>query len=151
MENKKYFYGNEISEYGVKYHRVDYRALAKSFDAVLCNDITKLFYSTINGEYIEPETVNGDYYYYVNDDGDTLSISEYDELTDEQKKEYSEQEHDIYQYYIIDNAGYRILTEHTNEIVFYIDKLDLAIWGVCHFGTPWSGVLTNIKIDEDGE
>ena len=57
--NKKYFYGNEISEYGIEHNRVDYRALAKSFDAVLCNDITKLFYSDINGEYNEVEQING--------------------------------------------------------------------------------------------
>ena len=149
MENKKYFYGNEISEYGMQHNRVDYRALAKSFDAVLCNDITKLFYSTINNEYIEPEIVNGDSIYYENSNGDILSMSEYDELEPEQQDEYNEIENDIYQYYIIDNAGYRILTEHTNEIVFYIDKLDLAIWGVTHFGTSWGYVLTNIKIEED--
>lgn len=124
-ENKKYFYGNEISKYGVQHNRVDYRTLAKSFDAVLCNDITKLFYSTINGDYIEPELVNG---------------SDYDEENDYY--------YDIYQYYIIDNAGYKILTELTNEIVYYIEELDIAIWGVTHFGTGWSYVLTDIKIDD---
>ena len=59
MENKKYFYGNEISGYGVQHNRVDYAALAKAFDAVLCNNITKLFYSTVNGEYNEVEQVHG--------------------------------------------------------------------------------------------
>ena len=149
MENKKYFYGNEISEYGMQHNRVDYRALAKSFDAVLCNDITKLFYSTINGEYIEPETVNGDSIYYENNNGDILSMFEYDELEPEQQDEYIEKENEIFQYYIIDNAGYRILTEDTDEIVFYIEKLDLAIWGVTHYGTSWDYVLTNIKIEDD--
>lgn len=59
MNNEKYFYGNKISDYGVKYNRVDYATLAKSFDAVLCNEITKLFFSNIAGEYTEPEQVNG--------------------------------------------------------------------------------------------
>ena len=36
---KRYFYGNEISEYGVKNNRIDFRALAKCFDGVLCNNI----------------------------------------------------------------------------------------------------------------
>ena len=126
MDNKKYFYGNEISSYGVQHNRVDYRTLAKCFDAVLCNDITKLFYSTINGDYIEPELVNG---------------SDYNEEDDYY--------YDIHQYYIIDNAGYRILTELTNEIVYYIEKLDIAIWGVTHFGTGWDYVLTDIKINEE--
>ena len=35
----KYFFGNEISEYGQKNNRVDYATLAKSFDAVISNDL----------------------------------------------------------------------------------------------------------------
>ena len=31
----KYFYGNEISEYGQEHGYVDYATLAKAFDAVL--------------------------------------------------------------------------------------------------------------------
>ena len=55
----KYFYGNKISEYGIKNGYVDYRTLSKAFEGVLCNDITRLFYSEINGEYNEVEQVNG--------------------------------------------------------------------------------------------
>lgn len=143
MENKKYFYGQEISSYGVEHNRVDYRALAKSFDAVLCNDITKLF---DNPYYFD--LVNGDYYYYENSDGNILSISEYEELEPEQQEGYDEIYIDIYQYYIIDSAGYRILTEHTNEIVFYNEELDIAVWGVAHCGTSWDYVLTDIIIDK---
>lgn len=144
MENKKYFYGNEISSYGVEHNRVDYRALAMSFDAVLCNDITKLFYNPYDFE-----IVNGDYMYYENSNGDTLTPLEYEDLTYEEQEEYNEIENDIYQYFIIDSAGYRILTEYTNEIVFYNEELDLAIWGVTHFGTGWSYVLTDIKINDE--
>lgn len=36
---KAYFYGNEVSEYGVKYGLVDYRCFAKAFDAVMANDL----------------------------------------------------------------------------------------------------------------
>ena len=54
-----YFCGNKVSDYGLKNGYVDYATLAKAFDAVLCNDITKLFYSTINGEYNEVEQVGG--------------------------------------------------------------------------------------------
>lgn len=45
MTDKKYFYGNEISQYGIKYGYVDYRALAKSFDAVLNNSIIENTYN----------------------------------------------------------------------------------------------------------
>ena len=54
-----YFCGNKVSDYGLQHGRVDYATLAKAFDAVLCNDITKLFYGTINGEYNEVEQISG--------------------------------------------------------------------------------------------
>lgn len=123
-----YFYGNEVSEYGKENGYVDYRTLAKCFDAVLCNDITKLFYSTINNEYNEPELYNGSDY---DEDGDCYA--------------------NIFQYYIIDNNGAEILKEWTDEVVYYIPVLDIYVWGVTHFGTSWDYVLTDIKIDEEEE
>ena len=144
--NSKHFYGVEITQEEIEQGYINYRTLAKSFDAILCNDITKLFHSTINNDYIEPETINGDYYYYENSNGDILSISEYDELEPEQQSEYNEIYNDIYQYYIIDRNGVDILESNTDEIIFYIEVLDIYVWGVCHFGTPWNGVNTNIKI-----
>lgn len=125
MENKKYFYGYEISEYGVQHNRVDYRTLAKCFDAVLCNDITKLFYSTINNDYNEAELYNG---------------SDYDEESDCYE--------DIYQYYIISSYGAEILQRNTDEIVYYLPVLDIYVWGVTHLGTSWDYVLTDIKIND---
>lgn len=52
----------------------------------------------------------------------------------------------IYQDYIISEYGYKFLAEHTDEIVFYNERLDLYIWGVTHFGTSWDYVLTDIKL-----
>ena len=51
---------------------------------------------------------------------------------------------DIFQYYIVDYNGAEILKE-INEIVFYNEELDMYVWGVTHFGTSWSYVLTDIK------
>lgn len=114
---KRFFYGNEVSEYGLKYGYVDYRTLARSFNHVLNNEIIKNTSSI--GFW---ETVNG---------------SEYDEETDE----YIE----IYQLYIIDEAGVEILQD-TEEIVFYNEELDMYVWGVTHYGTSWDYVLTDIKL-----
>jgi hypothetical protein len=125
MENKKYFFGNEISSYGVENNRVDYRTLAKSFDAVLCNDITKLFYSSVNGEFNEPELYSG---------------SDYDDE--------NENFIDIFQYYIISSGGADILKDYSNEIVYYLPALDLYVWAVTHYGTAWDYVLTDIKIND---
>ena len=40
----KYFYGNEISEYGQEHGYVDYRTLSKAFDMVMNNDIIQNTY-----------------------------------------------------------------------------------------------------------
>jgi hypothetical protein len=129
--NSKYFCGNEISKYGQQNGYVDYRTLAKAFDAVLVNDITKLFYCDINGEWNEPEYYNGSEY-WTDDDG-----NEY----------YNE----IFQYYIIDRNGADLLQEWTDEIVYYLPALDMYVWGVTHYGTSWDYVLTDIKTDMEAE
>lgn len=126
MKNKKYFYGQEISAYGVEHNRVDYGALAKSFDAVLCNDITRLLWgATIDGAYSEAEIYSG---------------TEYDDANEMI---------DIFQYYIISHNGAELLKRHTDEIVYYLPALDIFVWGVTHCGTSWDYVLTDIKIEDN--
>ena len=56
-------------------------------------------------------------------------------------------EHDIYQDYIISEQGYEFLSEYTDELVFYNERLHVYIWGISHFGTSWDYVLTNIKLE----
>lgn len=135
----EYFYGNKVSEYGLKNGYVDYATLAKTFDAVLANDIIGTTYQ--HGFFWE--MVNGsDVSYYDDITGDWL---EYEEIEDwENVRECFV---DIFQYYIISEAGYKILEEFTNEIVYYNAHLDLYVWGVTHCGTGWSYVLTDIEID----
>ena len=70
------------------------------------------------------------------DNWDLISGDYYDEETDE----YNE----IFQYYIVSDNGAEILQE-INEIVFYNSNLDMYVWGVTHWGTPWDYVLTNVK------
>lgn len=169
-----YFCGHEVSEYGKANGYIDYGTLSRAFDAVMCNDITKLFYAVINGEYNEPEQVNG----YIDnseeiealqeqidelaanitedstteqDEATEKAISELQEQIDELEREQDEAP-EIYQYFIISDNGANILKDYTNEIVYYIPSLDIYIWGVTHCGTSWDYVLTDIKIElEDGE
>ena len=115
----KYFYGNKISNYGIEHGYVDYRTLAKSFDAVLNNDIMQKTWGVV-GEW---ELVSG---------------CDYDEEYDE----YTE----IYQYYIVSDNAVPIL-EEAEEIVYYNEELDMYVWGVTHWGTSWDYVLTNIKLE----
>lgn len=53
---------------------------------------------------------------------------------------------EVFQYYVVSDNAVRILEEN-NEIVWYCEELDLYIWGVCHYGTSWDYVLTDIRID----
>lgn len=168
----KYFYGNKISDYGLQRGYVDYRTLSKCGDMVLCNDITKLFYSSINNEYIDPCQVNGfidnseeieelqeqldellDLFRNEEDPTKEKEIeSQIDELQEQINSLEYEQDNnpEIYQYYIIDSQLARILQELTDEIIYYIDYLDVYVWGITHYGTSWDYVLTNIKIDLEG-
>ncbi len=165
-----YFCGNKISEYGLQHKRVDYATLAKAFDAVLCNDITKLFYSTINGEYNEVEQVSGfiDNQEQIDELQEKIdelldeyrntesterekelekAIDDLQEQIDELQREQDEQP-EIYQYFIVSDAGADLLKDY-GEIVYYIPALDVYVWGVTHYGTSWDYVLTNIKIELD--
>lgn len=56
--------------------------------------------------------------------------------------------YEVYQYFIIDNCGYSVLTEYTDEIIYYDSELDVYVWGVTHCGTSWSYVLTDIKLED---
>jgi hypothetical protein len=169
-----YFYGNKISDYGIANGYLDYHTLSKAFDAVLVNDITKLFYGTINGEYSEPEQVNGyidnseqidelnaileeieeEQIALINADLETTAAykelqtraDEINEQIDELEREQDEQR-EIYQYYIISDNAVHILQEFTNDPVFYLPVLDCYVWGVTHWGTSWDYVLTDVKIE----
>lgn len=145
MENKythhsRYFCGHEISPYGLENGYIDYRTLAKAFDAVLCNDIIP----QTNGVVGWWELENGDEFYYYNDEGDEISRDEYDENGGHCDNV------DIYQFYIITYGGAEILKDYTNEIVWYNEKLDLYVWGVTHYGTAWDYVLTDIPVELEG-
>ena len=166
----KYFYGNEISEYGQEHGYVEYRTLAKAFDAVLNNDIIP---KTMDIGYWEQESGfvdNTEDIEEINEQIDSImyDISEMidadesfedseehlamvskmeelqekvDELEEEQENSLNEE---CFQYYIVSDNGAEILKE-CNEIVYYNEELDMYVWGVTHWGTSWDYVLTDIK------
>ena len=166
------WYGETVSEYGKQNGYIDYRCLAHVVgDMVLCNDITKLFYSDVNGEYNEPEQENG----WI-DNSEAIAVKEeqietlektlenaFDiehenyintqiEIIKEQIEELEREQDEqleIFQYYIISDNGADILKRFTDEIVFYLPLLNIYIWGVTHWGTSWDYVLTDIKIEEE--
>lgn len=61
---------------------------------------------------------------------------------EELEREQDEQP-EVFQWFIVSDAGANLLQE-INEIVYYNDALDMYLWGVTHYGTSWSYVLTDI-------
>lgn len=157
-KEKKYYYGNPISEYGLENGYVDYGTLAKAFDAVLNNDIMNLTYDIGYWEQVSGIIDNTDEIEELEEKKDELEeenennpsqileneINEINEKIEELENEQDYQE--IYQWFIVDDWGARLLQE-INEIVYYNEKLDMYLWGVQHYGTSWDYVLTNIKIE----
>lgn len=167
-----YFYGNKISEYGLKNGYVDYETLAKSFDAVLNNDIIENTASIGEWEQVNGFIDNSDEIEELTEKKEKIEdilcnmIKNDEETTKKYKnleKKYNDLENDIkvlkqeenyppeiYQYYIISDQGADILQEYTNEIVFYNDRLNMYVWGVTHWGTAWNYVLTDIPVIVEG-
>lgn len=177
MEKQKhYFYGHEISDYGVKNGYVDYRTLASCFDCILNNDIMKKTYDIgyweqIHGFIDNSEKINEnenkinsleDVKDWLKDKYETATNKnlidklidraddKQNELQDDNNELEREQDEqpEIFQYYIVSDAGADILKRETNEILFYNDELDMYIWGVTHWGTSWDYVLTDINIEQ---
>lgn len=155
---KKYYYGNEISQYGLENGRVDYATLAKCFDAVLNNDIMQLTYDIgswnqvsgiiNNSEDIEELEEKRDELEEQNESSPSQILeNEINEINDQiEELEREQDDEEVFQWYIVDDCGGRLLQE-INEIVYYNETLDVYLWGVTHYGTSWDYVLTSIKID----
>ena len=110
-------YGFKVSTYGLENGYLDYHTLSKIVgDSVLNNNVF-----TYAG-YENWELANG------------LEEDEYGDY------------YEVYQYYIVSDAGARFLEEYTDEIVYYHEELDMYLWGITHFGTSWDYVLTDIKL-----
>lgn len=152
----KYFYGNEISNYGLENGYVDYGTLAKSFDCVLNNSLRNELEN--NGFYFEMVSGLQEYQERIEEIEEELEeLEEYeeDEFNEARREELEEELEElensqnnieIFQEYIVTNSGASIL-EEVGEIVFYNESLDLYIWGVTHWGTSWDYVLTDIKLE----
>lgn len=164
----KYFYGNKVSDYGLEHGYVDYATLAKSFDAVLNNDIMSKTYDIGEWEQVNGFVDNSEEIDELQDKVDELETErdeaegrlepneigalsdQIDALYDQigELREQQEEEPEIFQYYIISDDGADILKRETNEIVYYNDELDMYVWGVTHWGTSWDYVLTDIPLQE---
>lgn len=158
-KEKKYYYGNAISEYGMEHGYVDYRTLAKAFNAVLNNDIMSLTYDIGAWEQVSGIIDNTEEIDELEEKRDELEeqnesspsqileneINGINDQIEELEREQNDDQ-EVFQWFIVDDWGARLLQE-TNEIIYYNETLDMYLWGVTHYGTSWDYVLTSIKID----
>lgn len=167
----KYFCGKELTEHELKEGYINYRTLASTFDAVLCNDIISKTCGVV-GEWEQENGGNDEEIEELKENIKELEDKEfiwdektrkyidspdYDELQEqieelqEQIEELEDFEPEIFQYFIVSDEGANILKSYTNEIIYYNGELDIHVWGVTHFGTSWDYVNTSIKIDLENE
>lgn len=172
--NKLYgttFCGNEASDYAKEQGYLDYATFAKAFDAVLNNSIMENtcevgFWEQENGIIDNSEEINE-----LNEKEEELSVAlsnmvdegkddskEYQEiekerneivtqienLEEEQERSYNQE---IFQYYIVSDQGAEMIKQYTEDPLFYNETLDMYVWGITHYGTNWSYVLTDVKLN----
>lgn len=139
---------------------VDYATLAKCFDAVLNNDIMPLTYGIGSWDQVSGIIDNTDEIEELEEKRDELveqnenspsqilenEIDEINEKIEELENEQND-EPEVFQWFIVDDWGARLLQQETSEIVYYNETLDMYLWGVTHYGTSWNYVLTSIAID----
>lgn len=158
-KEQKYYHGNPISDYGMERGYVDYSTLCKAFDAVSNNDIMELTYDIGSWEQVSGAIDNTDEIEELEEKRDELEeenesspsqiieneINDInDRITELKSEQYDDPE--VFQWFIVDDLGARLLQD-INEIVYYNETLNMYLWGVQHYGTSWSHILTNIKID----
>lgn len=110
-------YGHKVSDYALENGYLDYLTLSKIVgDMVLINYMMQ-YMGSLGWELVSGNDVDEEGEYY-----------------------------EIYQWYVITDHGAQFLEEHTDEIVYYHEEMDMYVWGITHFGTSWDYVLTDIKL-----
>ena len=159
----KYFEGVEVSSYGVQNNRVDLGTLSEIIGGVLNNEIIK------HTNFEDWEVVNGSIYTYYDNSGreyDTeeaqARVKELKEMIfdceDEEKisdmqadiEKLKEPDHmvDIFQYFSISRKKAEFLKDKSSQIVLYNRDLNMYLWCITTYGTAWSCVLTDIKLEK---
>lgn len=169
--NKLYgttFCGNEASDYAKENGYLDYATFAKAFDAVMNNNIMENtcevgFWEQENGIIDNSEEVDAlkeeitdieNRLEFLTDEEieeaqklqeEINSIQEQiEELEEEQERSYNQ---DIFQYFIVSDYGAEMIKQYTEDPLFYNETLDMYVWGITHYGTAWSYVLTDVNLN----
>lgn len=162
-----YFCGNEVSDYAKEQGYLDYRTLAKAFDAVLNNDIMSItdsngigYWNQENGMIDNSDEIE-ELENKISDTEEKMEEldeksndykvleSEIDEMQSRIDELHNQQDYppEIFQWYIVNGNGADIIKEYTDDPLYYNEALDMYLWGVTHYGTSWDYVLTDVKLN----
>lgn len=61
--------------------------------------------------------------------------------------EYFDDIADQIQWFVIDETDAKYLIKYSNEVVTYVDEIDMYFWGVTDLGTQWQGVNVEMTYD----
>lgn len=87
---------------------------------------------------------------YRNEEGEELTEEEREAyFSGDYEGEVSEEYDEIYQYFIITGGGAEYLKRFTDDLVMYSEKLDMYLWCITFWGTPWSGVDRDVRTYEE--
>lgn len=162
-----YFCGNEASDYAKEQGYLDYATLAKGFDAVMNNSIMEIanangigYWEQENGiidnsdeieeleNQIEEKESEKESYGEVDDEFKAIE-EEIEELETRIEELQNQQDYppEVFQWFIVGENGADIIKEYTDDPLYYNEELDMYLWGITHFGTAWSCVLTDVKLN----
>lgn len=161
IENLEKIYQFDLPK-GTKINIVYSDLFVNSDNMILCNNIPDKFpeiWENMDSlEYFEDLEGNIYNYYEAQEKIEELQeqIEELEELEENQEKIEELQEiidsledahyHDIFQWFFIDDNLADYLKRFTDEIVGYIEELDVYCLGVTHWGTAWDYVGSELTI-----
>ena len=142
--NMKKFYISDKSELNNEELRsgyISYRRLIKRYveNMVLCNNIA------------QDDCFNEEFYEALAEAFSYLPEEVQEEYNNDCFEYYEGLE--VYQYYITDMSDYEAeaLRELNNELIVYSNSLDCYVLCVCHWGTSWDYVMSNVEWSENYE
>ena len=132
MKNNHAIYIDEVSEMAREKKRLDYASMI-----AWCTE------GHMVGLSVSPWKMAEDWEKQTERDFDCFADAE----QEEQDEDWTSEE--VFQWFIIGEDAAEFFVHYTNELICYSESLDMYILGVTHFGTAWSGVMTEWKLEEE--
>lgn len=132
MKNGEKVYLRDVSEMARERKRLDYGSMI-----ALCTEGHMVWLS------VSPWKMAEDWEKQTERDFDCFADA------DEEEQDEDEADEEVFQWFIIGDEAAYMFSQLTNELIYYSESLDMYLLGVTHFGTAWSGVMTEWKLEEE--